>query len=242
MDEKKKKLTQSLGDDSGEMDVIKDIFSSPEPDGAGADIFSSDLFKTDPFAPPPAPPLGARVPTPAPPKPAPAPVQPVKEQIKVVTNQDFEQLLQDQNSPGIPAPAKPAPAKATPPLGARVPTPAPAPAPAKPAPAKAAPPLGARPASAGSPAPPKEETLDDMVLQAVAEDYHAVGAAKKGAALAEVAHELEGLEPMRDNFMSIEELKKLFRNTNNLIEAVQNLNRRLEQIEKALTALGALKK
>ena len=255
MDEKKKKLTQSLGDDSGEMEVLKDIFSSPEPDGASADIFSSDLFNVDPFAPapaPPAPPLGARVPTPAPPKaepaaalppPAPAPAPPVKEQIKVVTNQDFEQLLQDQTSPGIPAPkpqpapepAKVAPAKAAPPLGERVPSPAPAPLPGKVAPKPAPAPAKAPAATARL-----EEFLEDIVLQAVAEDYHAVGAAKKGAALEQVAHELEGLQPMGNDFMSIEEMKKLFGNVNAILESIPRLCKRLDRLEEALAKAGLL--
>ena len=245
MDEKKKKLTHSLGDDSGEMEVIKDIFSSPEPTGGSSDIFASDLFTADPFAPAPKP------------EPAPVPAQPVKEQIKVVTNEDFQALMQDTTSPGIPAPVPAPPERppASPPLGARVPSPAPSPRPAPPKPAPAAPPAPApkraappKPAPVAAPAaktpavsPSRVEPLEDIVLQAVAEDYHAVGAAKKGAALEQVAHELEGLEPMGDDFMSIEEMKKLFGNVNAIMESIPRVCKRLDRLEEALAKAGLLK-
>lgn len=206
MAEKKKPSLSGLGDDSGEMEVIKEIFSSEEPTGGTTDIFASDLFAADPFA-------LANPPEPKPePKPTPRPPQTASPQapsapsgIKVVTDEDLKQLLTP--SPAVPPPAKPQP----------VPEP------------KTSPPR----APAAEP-----ESLD---FQPVAEDFVAVGAAKTGPALEEVAQELEGLEPMGDDFMSIAEMKKLFQNVNQLIDTVQKFSRRLDEMEKALFDIGAIK-
>jgi hypothetical protein len=237
MEQKKKPLSHNLGDDSGEMDVIKDIFAGDEPTGGTTDIFASDIFAIDPFAPAPAkapepkpepkpqakPPALAPAKTqPAPAKAAPAPAktQPAPKGIKVVTDADFKQLLDVSPAP-LPAKPKPAaPAK-----------PAPAPAAAKPKPA----PAPAKPA----PAPAVEP--ESLEFQAVAEDLVAVSAAKKGAALEQIAHELEDLEPMGDDFMSIEEMKKLFGNVNAMMEAIQRLCQRIDRLEEALAKAGLLK-
>lgn len=211
MAEPKKPPGKSLGDDSGEMDVIKDIFGSDEPTGGTTDIFASDIFAADPFATAPA---EAPEPKPEPNPPAkpptPAKAAPASAGIKVVTDADLKQLL---DKPPAPSPAKPKPA----PLPKKAPAPA---APAKPLPA------------------PEPESLE---FQAVAEDLLAVGAAKKGAGLEEVAHELEGLEPMGDDFMSIQEMKKLFGNVNAIIEAIPRLCQRIDRLEEALSKAGLLK-
>lgn len=225
MEEKKKPPAHGLGDDSGEMDVIKDIFAGDEPTGGTTDIFASDIFAADPFAtalekapePKPEPKPKAK-----PPAPAPAKTQPAPKGIKVVTDADFKQLMDVSPAPSAPQPKPAPPAK-----------PAPAPAAAKPKPG----PAPAKPAPAPAPAVEPES----LEFQAVAEDLVAVGAAKKGAGLEQVAHELEDLEPMGNDFMSIEEMKKLFGNVNAIMEAIQRLCKRIDRLEEALAKAGLLK-
>lgn len=218
MEEKKKPLAHGLGDDSGEMDVIKDIFAGDEPTGGTTDIFASDIFAADPFAT-----ALEKAPEPKPePKPQAKPPAPAPKGIKVVTDADFKQLMDVSPAPSAPQPKPAPPAK-----------PAPAPAAAKPKPG----PAPAKPAPAPAPAA-EPESLD---FQAVAEDLKAVGAAKKGAGLEQVAHELEDLEPMGDDFMSIKEMKKLFGNVNAIMEAIQRLCQRIDRLEEALAKAGLLK-
>jgi hypothetical protein len=197
-------------------------------------------------------PVKAPVPPPPPsPKPAPAPEEvkaPKAESIKIVTDDDLRALF-DMSSPGFGPEEEPAPPEekpvATAPAGSDVKAEEPALAmseeveelyvegkveSAGPAPGPALDPESVQEIS-------PEEIVDQIETRAQVGEMTVGPAAKKGEALQQTAQALSGLEPVGDDFMSVDELKKLFNNVNILIQWARENAERLERIERKISKL-----
>ncbi len=223
-EEKKKKDFSKLGDDSGEMDVIKDVFSSAGPEDSTTDIFSQALF-------------GGQEPAVEEEKPAPAKKEkPVKEAkpsdkstVHVVTDHDLEQMFEEPVKEDAEEEEMPVEEKATLPFEK---------SPEQAHSMKEA----AEPKAAERPFPEEavEEVLEHIEERAKAGDIKPVEAPRIGAAIERIRKQIDSLEEMTGDFMSTRELKKLFQNFNIMINLIQEVMHQLEVIEKSLIEKGLL--
>jgi|GEM_PF-3683587 len=86
-----------------------------------------------------------------------------------------------------------------------------------------------------------EDVLENLEKEAQVGDFAAVAAAKKGDMLKTTEDRLSGLEPAECDFMSVDELKKLFENVNLLIQWVKETSERIAELEKKVDELAAKK-
>ncbi len=251
----------SLGDDSGEMDVIKDVFSSEEPGESSTDVFSQALFKSEE-------PEGSQEkpePVPATEDEKPSPVEEKKEDVSgkssvhVVTDQDLEQMFDEagaepfeemeksEKGEGLPWEKEPPTREAL-----------------KEEPAKKEAEGAGVPeersesedkqASAQKESVEKESVekegvekesvekiIEDIEERAKAGEMKPVEAPRVGPALERIKNQIETLETMGGDFVSTGELKKLFRNVNIMISLIQEVMHQLEVMEKSMVEQGLIK-
>jgi hypothetical protein len=191
-------------------------------------------------------------PPPAPEKEAPAPAEKKGQPIKVVTDDDLRALF-DQSSPGLspeeiggaPKTAEPAPEE----------SPEEAPAESEvmsrpgiiaeemevldldAGPSAGPPPAPEPPSPPSAPEASAEDVVEEIETRAKVGEMTVAPAAKKGDALQKTAQALSGLSPIGDDFMSIDELKKLFNNVSVLTQWAQEAQERMEKIERRLDEL-----
>ncbi len=83
-----------------------------------------------------------------------------------------------------------------------------------------------------------EDVLDNLEEEARVGDFAAVAAAKKGEMLKATEDKLSALEPAECDFMSVDELRKLFDNVNLLVQWVKETSERIAKLEKKVEELG----
>jgi len=238
-------------DSSGEMDIIKQAFGTEEPvAGETADVFSVDLFGGQQDQ------AGEQEAEQAPPQTD----KPGQEQqaespgVKIVTDDDLKHLF-EKSSPGSGTPpAPPARAMASPPAGEQ---PASAAGDVGPVPEEVSE-IGLDQAVADRPSRPAgegivdsrdevtselsdispDEVVEQLETRARAGDMTAVGAAKKGEQLKRTEELISKLEPAGEDLMKVEELKKLFRNVDLLINWAKEMTERIERMEQKLDELA----
>jgi len=90
-------------------------------------------------------------------------------------------------------------------------------------------------------APPDESSTDELVekIEQNAEvgAFHAVAAGKKGQLLEQTEKLMEQLEPVGDDFMSTDELRKLFNNVNLLMDISRENSERIARLEQLFEEL-----
>jgi hypothetical protein len=231
MNEEKKKKGKDfsdLGDDSGEMDVIKDVFSSAGPEDSSSDIFSTALFDAQ----------KQEEPEPAKEEEKPAPVEddkgePTEEEkpaeessVHVVTDQDLKSMFDEGE--GEEVPGKPEHEGALP--FEKAPDDAPEEESA------------AEDEADEGPVPEKdlEEVIDHIEEEAQSGEIKPVEAGMKETAIDRIKKQIESLETLSGDFMSTKELKKLFQNFNIMIALIQEVMHQLEVVEKKMIEKGLL--
>ncbi|HUT55650.1 MAG TPA: hypothetical protein VM658_19830 [bacterium] len=97
--------------------------------------------------------------------------------------------------------------------------------------------------AAQAPAPDvsDEDVIEQIETRAKVGEMTMAPAAKKGDALQKTALALSGLAPIGDDFMSVDELKKLFSNVSILTDWAQEAAERIERIELKLGELAKAK-
>jgi hypothetical protein len=233
-DEKTKRRDFSgIGDDSGEMDVIKDVFTSEGPGESSTDVFSQALFKSK----------GPEVtkeqaepePGPAAEEEKPAPKEEEEEKVSgdssvhVITDQDLKQMFDESGAEPEPS-EKPEKTEELP-WEKEPPT------------HEALEKEAAEEEDQGAPAPEEslEEVVEDIEERAKAGEMKPVEAPRVGPALERIKNQIEALETMGGGFMSTSELKKLFRNVNIMITLIQEVMHQLEVMEKSMIEQGLIK-
>ena len=231
MNEEKKKKGKDfsdLGDDSGEMDVIKDVFSSAGPEDSSSDIFSTALFETQ----------KQEEPEPAKEEEKPAPAEddkgePAKDEepaeessVHVVTDQDLKSMFDKGKEDEVPDEPEQE--------GALPFEKAPEDAPEEESAAEDEEPEG--------PVPEKdlEEVIDHIEEEAQSGEIEPVEAGTKETAIDRIKKQIESLETLSGDFMSTKELKKLFQNFNIMITLIQEVMHQLEVMEKNMIEKGLL--
>lgn len=238
-DEKNKRRDFSdLGDDSGEMDIIKDVFSADKPEPDSSDVFSKSLFETTK-----EPESTDKEPEPETPEKEPvtessAVTEEVEKDkaeksddssVHVVTDQDLKAMFEDgakekagkgkekEKTETPPRPQKPGPRK------------------------KPEPEVDEQEITQVSlPASSAEDLVEKMEDRAESGEIKPVEAPRKGPALERIKNQIDSLETMGGDFMSTTELKKLFRNVNIMITLIQDVMHQLEVMEKNMIDKGLL--
>jgi hypothetical protein len=216
---KKRKDFSGLGDDSGEMDVIKDVFSSPGPGEETADIFSKALFDSGKQAE--TEPVEKKEEEPSKEEPVSAETEPSEEStVHVVTDQDLKGMFEEPAKDEQPGQEE---AKEDKPLPFE------------------RPPEESREAAEAAEEGSAEEVIEEIEERAESGEIKPVEAPRIGPALERIKNQIESLETMGGDFMSTGELKKLFRNVNIMITLIQEVMHQLEVMEKNMIEKGLLK-
>jgi hypothetical protein len=82
-----------------------------------------------------------------------------------------------------------------------------------------------------------DEIIDRLETAAVVGDMTAVAAGKKGSLLEQTESLMSKLEPTGDDFLSVDEMRKLFINVNTLADLVCESAKRIDELEKKLEQL-----
>ena len=98
-------------------------------------------------------------------------------------------------------------------------------------------PEGTAPAEEEPPEESPDELVEELEEKAEVGDMTAVAAGKKGDLLEQTEHLVHQLEPSSEDFMSVDELKKLFNNVNLLIRLMRSLSERIDKMEEDIEKL-----